>query len=690
MSSVSRNRKRLLRYASEGGTSSAYLKRRRIEDIAPALKERQPSSACLKEGNSRTASSSVLSAELLDFIRQHCPNVPSKYRHGELRVVQYLSAVKVENEPSKEGDLSVIVKRLEVADRGKAFALLGLAALQRRLSHRDACSHETSILVLVEDSAEAEALSSSLRETFNLTRVVVVDGPHPVTYPVASGSSAKDCDASDGITFLTGTTVFVCSLQTFISVDVCGAVWNSVGAFAILLTASGGIQRIMPKKERSESAGLLNELSKRRWNLLGHVRTAIVLAFSSSMLYAPVADALTTTTMLSEKGVKDGPGDSCSTAQDATEPVAVKRDPVSANYVVIEGTHRFHMLYSLLMNLRVGQGAVVHVSTKELCLFLCDVLYALGELPASLLLLADYEGPSTYTSVRDCEEDRQRICAEFDQLMMQCSHGADSNSKGKDRVVLFSAFGLVPLHGTIFVQYDTIVDIANFSQFISDVLTPSLYRVAPLKQLSSGDSATSGKGQKRALPKSGGNKATDGTVLPTNAQYRYILILLRRNEVRTVVPLLKRSGKRLCISFQPMKQPPSTTRYLLSVKKICALHKKQFAIQNEAYAAYRATMLLYSLINPKKDIYDECCVDLSLVAQELGYAEAPIVDLRTRDTAFRKKEDIFRAAKLRAVTERRRLLEYAKTNIIGEGPEPYPEEVDRNDDADGDGGVQQC
>ncbi|ESL05259.1 hypothetical protein TRSC58_07102 [Trypanosoma rangeli SC58] len=432
---------------------------------------------------------------------------------------------------------------------------------------------------------------------------------------------------------------------------------------------------------------LYEKLCRQRWGCLGHVSLAAVIAPSRDSLIAPVADALTTSVPTEDgeakhsttasgdvdTGVKsNNAGSNTKTAseEEGSNGVAAMRRPVTAYYAVVEGAHRFQTLYTLLMSLREGQGLVVHFATKEACQFMHDVLYALGELPTSVLLLTDCEGPSTYASVQDKDEDRGRLCAQFDRILSEVTHEGSSAKHEKNRVVLLSAFGLVPQRGTIFVQYDLMVDLVNFAQFVSDVLTPAAYIVAAVETTKRRRSRTPPPSRDRKASKGGDATTASQAPLPTKARYDSILVFLRRNELSPALNYFQRPAKRLNITFEQFSKLPSGTRFLLSLQKMRSLHKKQFSVQNAAYAAYRATMLLYSLIGPS-DVYNEQSVDLAKVAEEFGYTEVPVVDLRTRDTPFRPKEDIFRAAAERAAVERRRMRAYVKEHIVGEAPEEH-------------------
>ncbi|PWV17403.1 hypothetical protein C3747_18g306 [Trypanosoma cruzi] len=674
---LTRGQRRLLEYVGhDGGTKG--LKRRRMEDVAPVLHKRKQK--WTRKFTTETASTDVslaevpLSSEVLEFLREYCPKAPRKLRQSQLRVISDLSGAFGENSEKEEGE-TFTVKRVELKENAEVFAVVALAALQRRALWSGSTPQGASLFVLVETDADAAALAAHMGKTYKMTQTLVLDGSRFPTFPAVE----KD-DAATATTLAERTALVIASLQAFVTVDARSAIWKFIGAYAIWLKSSKppALLQEMADGTRSE---LEEKLCRQRWRCLGHASLAVVIAPSRVSLFAPVTDTLTTSVPIDDGEKKKNAGrDSAvdtgnsnkntQTEERCTHTAATRRRPVTAHYAVVEGAHRFQTLYTLIMSLREGQGLVVHFATKEACQFMYNVLYALGELSKSLLLLTDYEGPSTYASVQDKDEDRERLCAQFDKIMLDAARKDFPTKREKNRVVVLSAFGLVPQTGTIFVQYDIMVDVVNFAQFVSDVLTPAAYNIAATEPTKRRRSRTPPPRGDRKESQEGDVAAASKATPPSKAMYQTVLLFLRRNELQPALSYLQRPAKRLNITFEQLPQLPSATRFLLSLQKMRSLNKKQFAVQNAAYAAYRATMLLYSLIGPS-DVYNERCVDLAKVAEEFGYTEVPILDLRTRDTPFRPKEDIFRAAAERAVVERRKMRAYVNEHIVGEAPEEH-------------------
>nr|CCC94513.1 conserved hypothetical protein [Trypanosoma congolense IL3000] len=690
MSSLTRGQRRLLRYASKDGKSSDALKRRRPEDIAPALKKRkqeQPQTCGDRTKETIDAEENdQLSVELLDCVQRRFPLAPRKLRKRHVRVINALSRAlprNANNNLMQHGSSSktqFCVKRLEANDQPGAFSIAVLAAMERRRLYSDALSDGASMLVLLEVDADATSFCQYVKATYGSVHVLLLDGSRFPTFPTTVDKDGRLEDISDS--FADRVVLVVTSLQAFLATDGRSAIWKFIGSYVVFLkNQPNGISDSMEDMKEEERDEFLKRLCEKRWHCLDHTLAAAVVAPSRNALCVPLADALTTCVPSAGKVEEEEvvEGKNCSEGKsevsaktgdkrDKTPVVDAMRDVVDVHYAVVEGTLRFQMLYTLLMNIRPCQGIVVHVATKEVCQFLFDVLYALAELPESLLLLADFEGPSTYASGSDTDEDRMKLCAKFDEVIANSSTETPPSGRRKDRVVLLSAFGLVPRMGTVFVQYDIIIDVANFPQFVSDVLTPAAYKgttSATLPRLG-GRTVSQSKSRQRRRSRSPVESNSSACPAHSPVRYRHILLMLRRNEVRGALRQFNLSARRLCINFGPMQHKPSATRSLLSVRKMQSLHNKQHAIQCAAYAAYRSTMLLYSIINDAKEVYDERRVDLKKMAQEFGYEEAPLLDLRTRDTAFRPKEDIYRAACERALRERGRLLACASKDVSGE------------------------
>ncbi|KAG5497569.1 hypothetical protein JKF63_03833 [Porcisia hertigi] len=497
---------------------------------------------------------------------------------------------------------------------------------------------------------------------------------------------------------LTGVVVVVATPAAFLAVDRRSAIWKFIGSCALLLRhapAHSGSLLYTLKGNHTASSLSTNvsplALNAQRWSCLSHVAAIAVLAADQSWLTEPELDLLTTLRIESGSGKSEG-GVSKPTAAAVSHAVATLRSPVTVHYAVAQGTHRFQFLFALLKGLAPNRGIVVHVATRECVTFLYDTLYSfLGELPPYIELLSDYEGASAYTNMHT-SADRERLCVAFDSTV-------ESGKGGKTAAVLLSCHGLVPRRGSVFLQYDIIPDILNYNQFIADVLTPSAIGA----NMSDGKEGTlsslaselvvrrerTARQRKRSTspppaPAAAKRVSRDGTVSTdteahspnikagsfAGVNYTHILLLLRPNEVTGALRHLRQEGaSRYRLEFRELNAQAGGRHHLVG-EKLKSMNKKLFAVQNAAYYAYKATMRVYSTIGPR-DVYDETRVNLEKVAEEFGYTELPLLDLRLKDTVFRPKEDYYRAARQKQDAERRAYKAFAKENIIGEVPEEH-------------------
>lgn len=589
-----------------------------------------------------------------------------------------------------------------------------------------------SLFLLVDGDSEAAEVTANLQERYAVTVLTLTDANacrHP-TFPAAAatadvhaapaaeapaakrrrtrGASAKsekpaqDVGADSPPTASSGVVVVVATPAAFLAVDRRSAIWKFIGAFAISVrrapsTASSLLATLTGTPATAQA------LNGQRWACLGHVAAIAVLAAEQAWVSLPELDLLTTLRVedaTEQSGASKKGSAAASTAVTApglrslavSQAVAALRAPVTVHYAVAQGTHRFQFLFGLIKALAPHRGLVVHVATRECAAFLFDTLYALlAELPPHVQLMSDYEGASAFTNMHT-SADRQRLCSAFNAV-------GDSRSGDKTAAVLLSCHGLVPSGGAVFLQYDIIPDVLNYAQFIADVLTPGAAGAAEdatpttgksVPATSSSTTSTAATSQvtvrrekavqsrKRGVSPppssqaSGANQtsATASAVAEAGVRYAYILLLLRPNEVAgTLRHLRNDAAARFRLEFRELGSQAGG-RYVLIGEKLKSLNKKLFAVQNAAYYAYKATMRAYSTIGPR-DVYDETKVHLEKVAEEFGYTELPLLDLRLKDTAFRPKEDYYRAARQKQDADRRAYKKFAQENIIGEAPEEH-------------------
>lgn len=626
---------------------------------------------------------------------------------------------------AKVADMAAAVDTLAVS----ALELAARRAAEDTEARRST-AESSSLFVLVDTSSEAAEVAGQLEGRYGLTVLLLRDDNacrHP-TFPSPASragvstlrgttsktpaaerrktkSNSRTVDevapkdeATESTPALAGAVVVVVATPAaFLAVDRRSAIWKFIGSCALLLrrapTHTGSLlhtlKGIKAAASSSPTKTTPHALNAQRWACIGHVPAIAVLAAEQKWLTEPELDLLTTLRV--ERHVGSGVGVvSKSTEASVSSAVAALRAPVTVHYAVAQGTHRFQFLFGLLKGLAPHRGIVVHVATRECVAFLYDTLYSLvGELPSHVQLLSDYEGASAYTNMHTTA-DRQRLCVAFDSTV-------ESGQNGKTAAVLLSCHGLVPRRGSVFLQYDVIPDLLNYNQFIAEVLSPgavaadagndaggtapsaaaevAVRRERMTRRRKRSTSPTPAPVAARRVGADAANSAADASsgskaAIPAAVNYTHILLLFRPNEVAGALRHLRRDGaSRYRLEFRELG-PRAGGRYFLIGEKLKSMNKKLFPVQNAAYDAYKATMRTYSTIGPR-DVYDETKVSLEKVAEEFGYTELPLLDLRLKDTVFRPKEDYYRAARQKQDAERRAYKAFVQGNIVGESPEEH-------------------
>ncbi|CAJ1032755.1 hypothetical protein, conserved [Leishmania shawi] len=744
-----RGLRHLKSYLGKAGEKLARAKR--ATDVVPVLATRQVGTAAAraKSVDFTTVPETVLgplSHSVMVYLEGRLTSGATyKLSRTQMAVVAALAApgslpTRGGAEGSKSGETTLAVTRAKVADMAAVVDTLAVSALElaaRRTDEGKAVKRTAAegavLFVLVDTSSEAAEVAEQLEERYGLT-VLLLSGENTCRYPMfpsianAAGEAgaskprsaasatlavkrrrtqsnsrrADEVAPKDETTVstpvLTGAVVVVVATSAaFLTVDRRSAIWKFIGSCALLLrrapTHTGSLLHTLKgsKAASSSSTGTMAELlNTHRWDCLGHVPAIAVLAAEQKWLAEPEVDLLTRLRV--ERDLSSGVGGaSTSTASSISSAVAALRSPVTVHYAVAQGAHRFQFLFGLLKGLVPQRGIVVHVATRECVTFLYDALYSLlGELPSYVQLLSDYGGAGTYTNMHT-RADRQRLCVTFDSTV-------EWGRNGKTAAVLLSCHGLVPRRGTVFLQYDLIPDVLNYSQFIADVLSPGAVaadagndkggttpftaaEVAVRRETTARQrkrstspipvSMTARKVRTGATNADAEEASLEGKATgPAEVNYTHILLLLRPNEVAGALHHLRQDGsRRYRLEFRELG-PQTSGRYHLVGEKLKSMNKKLFALQNAAYYAYKTTMRAYSTIGPR-DVYDETKVNLKKVAEEFGFTELPLLDLRLKDTAFRPKEDYYRAARQKQDADRRAYKAFAQANIIGEAPEEH-------------------
>lgn len=643
-------------------------------DVVPVLQESAAAAA------NRAGMSGIhppLAPAVLQYVEQCLASGATRsLTQKQLKLVRLLSW---ERHHTTEDSAALAVKRVPFSTVEHIRHLIGVAALQRwaTTATQALAGDERSLFVLVQSNSEAEALGKWLKEHYQLD-VVVASSSETNAYPPLPSALQKGGPAAVGASKnkgkkgskkaakkqpeeadeegqqedipLASVPVFIASPEGFLAWNARSAVWRCIGAMAVVLST--------PKValELGES-GSIAALSSHRWSTLGHTSLTCVLSTHEEVLSDPTLEWLTSIRPSSS---------TTSSSNGAVVPLTRKK--VEVKWHVADGMERVQFLYGLIQGLQQGRGMLVHVATKEMCVFLFDVLYRfLDALPPHLFLMTDYEGESSYSPAKT-QEDRQQLLTSFDSMV----------NDGKRSPVLISCFGLIPARGSIFVQYDIITDLPNFSQFIAEKLTPGagseLHSSSVGNEVEVVRRVVSRKRSRSRSPppptggaSAGAPPAASSSVSAPAANYSFLFILLRSNEQKPATALLSRTGTRLNISYARLTPAPPLLRFLFIAEKIRSMNKKLFHIQNAAYHAYKATMTVYCTIGPR-EVYNEKTLNLQKAVQEFGYEDIPLLDLRLKDTPFRPREDFIKASRIKQSKERRAYNAFAQQHIQGEGP----------------------
>lgn len=563
---------------------------------------------------------------------------PTKISASQQRIVQ--SCVTASGS-------GLLVRRIVVAaGEASAFDAIALGALHRAAvlkSREDAAADDAkSLLVVVENDDAADRLALRLRVVFGITSLVVDGGRFP-TMPALS--STED--------LRTSVVVVISTAASLCAVDRRSAVWKFCGALVLCcLTLRGADASALKEARRNIPA-----------------RSCIVIGCSSSDVHDAALQPLVVPV-----------------ASDEADAPAATRSPTQATYMVVEGSQKFMALYQLVLSQSTkgsGRPLVVHFACAETCAFVCDALYALQMLPDHVRLVCDSE-------ILPRNQSDKSVSATVRLAHDVLKQFQSTVDKGREGVVLLSSLRLVPpVDGAVFVQFDPILDVMNFSSFLADrVLTQATTTEAapvltesvktPSKTQSKRARSNSPPPARAIMPSaSSGSAAAAAAAQPGGGlvyQYHAVILFVLRNELDELRTILTASGARFAITYTSSPAPAAGNSSLLAAQKLKSLVKKMFVLNNKAYEAYRGLMQVYARLTPKI-VYNVKEVNLQAAAEVFGLSEAPLLDLRTKTTVFRPKEDLYKTSMQRLRHERKTKKAFADKELIGEEPEDHMAEA---------------
>lgn len=341
---------------------------------------------------------------------------------------------------------------------------------------------------------------------------------------------------------------------------------------------------------------------------------------------------------------------------DTDGPTSSSNNELPVSFVTSEGLPRLQTLLALLQNSGRNNKIVVQCATQDGAIFLCELLYALNTPEeGNFRLFCDSENKDDKAQLAT---DVATISDRFDRVNV---------AKDGQGAVLLTAHGLLPKTGTLLVQYDPIVSVMNF---VVNLLAPIAAHVSAYQNYQADVVAMAAANNETKV--STPFKAPAGS---NGYQYRHVIVFFYPSEEAGALTLVTDALSRLASSpwvLRPEKIKPvsvnTAASTLLTLQSVKDLHKKVFAIQNNAYNAYRSLMQVYSRLHPKT-VYNVDNLNLNAVAAQFGYEELPLLDLRTKKTPFRPKLDVYRIAAIKSKHTMKRVRADADANIVGAGPD---------------------
>lgn len=562
--------------------------------------------------------------------------------------------------------------------------VVALAALELGARYQGvvgaAAAKVATLLVIVGTLENARQLATYLLRAYRIGTSVILDGA--VKLPTLPPPQTATTTASpESVATAAPCVVVISTPDALIAIDKRSSLWKQLTQIII-----------DPSSSAPETAFFLTESKKAEYLKVAGALSCVSVAIVASTA-KEAADA-SLGYLIPRRQPREGQRPPASLL------AASNRAPFTASILVNEGHQRFSALYALCSNQSKTMRIVVHFATRQAALFVCSAFYAMKFDGGKVF--CDSE-PSTGGG-----DDEGAVPERLDQQQQQrLLLAIDDAIPPGEGCVLFSAYGLVPRTGDVFVRYDPMIDIANMPAFIANRLTSSCASRGSFSSSFSSSSppphaAAIGASSSQGTPARGAKRgrtpppspvlsmstpvssrsalpAADAScaLLPTAAaaaatEYKHVIVFMLPTEVHHGRPLLCAGASRFNITFAPLQATSVASSSVASVQKLSSLHRKVFAIQQQAYDAFRATAQVYSRLQPKQ-VYDVTKVNLQKMAEQFGYSEAPLLDLRTKATVFRPKEDFFKLAARRLKHERQAFKRLADATIVGEGPEEDPD-----------------
>lgn len=665
-SATAAKRSRSMRQVEEYATYSGErpLKNRGIEAFAPAAAGRRAAAAA---GPSKPAeavnveavtAAPVLSDAASQWLKARRSSLATNsaaavatVSKSTLRAALCLASVQPSSEVTAPHRLASLVRRAVVTGLSETAPVMSDVLA---LSAAELAASGAVILAVLPSDRSVDTEAARLRSVYGIADVVSVTGAVSAALPAVNAAKAgavaivllsldvaRGSSSGSDLGRLKSLAASITHVVIFSSIDdtpaaaaAAAVASESVASVASSSSSSTALRRVLDTLASLRSASARPAVPVL---VVGATLKAVSAPFGAST-YA----ALETVSVQAEGTKKD--------VRASSSAATAKPLSLSVSCMIAEGALRFQTLYGLIhmqtQNAAAASSSTtsvtlitVHFATAETCLFWYDVLLALQELPeAACSIVCDTEGSAAER--RNVMSDDEAKSSAISRVL-----AAARRATAPKVIVLLSSYATyvpaneLPTQVTrrIFVQYDAPLHVAQFPQWIASCMTTT------------------------------GGAAIHPTTIA--------MVLLRKNEVeRGILDVLNNASKNVdiggaAIHFSTSPAPSATTA-LLSFQRMKGLQKKLFVVAQRAFEAFRASMHVYSRLRPA-EIFNVKQLNLDVYASEFGLEEAPLLDLRTKATPFRPKEDLVKFAVHRLKSELREKRAYANEHLIGEGPEEH-------------------
>ena len=449
-----------------------------------------------------------------------------------------------------------------------------------------------------------------------------------------------------------------------------GQVLIATAADAKATLAAGDKQPVKPNKAAATPAVLIAAFKSSaasvadRWTAVDAWRAAVGAAGPTVFVASTLRDVTRPT----------APANDANDAADATKTPALTGPSHAVSVFVAAGAARFQLLVDLVrgaVTRSTHRALVVHVAAPEIADFLAVALFTVG--PTGVTILCDGSEGDAAGADADLKNAGKDAAAAK-------TKGGNGNADGKtsdfsradgyrvgsaqalgavtaafeaaagagEAVVLLSAFHLLPPAGDALVQYDVPSRLEDMPAVVAEAK-----RIGAARAAAKSAPGTPASGKPKAVGRKRGATPPPSAAATTPGYAQCVLIAdpawaraACRHVTQRAAALAstKQEAPAPSLAFTFLK-PPGAGAGFLAAQSLREKAADLFVLNNKAYEAYRALMRVHAAPLHPTSVFELTKLDLDQQAQQFGLESAPLLDLRTKATRFRPKEDILKAAK---------------------------------------------